>query len=82
MQVYDKVCGWTKESASHRTSWCWNYAVDAAVQEKTNIHKALKSDDIREEYLLAKFRTKKAVYKTKKEAQESLVNKLNNPDGR
>ena len=73
----DEICGWTKERKWRKEGWWWNEEVDKAIKEKRQKYKEWKKGGSREEYNIAKRKSKQVLYEAKTAAEDlkfSVVN--------
>ena len=76
LKATEEVCGWTKKKNLRKESWWWDDSVSEAVTKKRRLWKAWKNGGCKEEYLLAKRASKRAVYTAKKTAEEARFSKV------
>ena len=76
----DRVCGWTKGPPRHEATWWWNDEVDRAIKEKRRLFGIWRSGGSKENYLAAKRRARKEVYKAKRREEEAMADRLERAD--
>ena len=82
LKATDLVCGWTRGQPKHAVTWWWNAEVESAINEKKRLYKMWKKGGSKEEYLVAKRRARRVVYRAKTVAQTPLLESLNSREGR
>ena len=73
----DEICGWTKKRKGKKEGSWWNEEVEKAVSEKRKKWKAWKNGGSREEYNLAKRKSKQVLYAAKKAAEDEKFSDVN-----
>ena len=73
----DEICGWTKERKWRKEGWWWNEEVDKAIKEKRQKYKEWKKGGSREEYNIAKRKSKQVLYEAKKAAEDLKFSDVN-----
>lgn len=82
LKATDLVCGWTRGPPRRRVTWWWNAEVDSAIKEKRRLFKVWKKGGSKEDYLIAKRRARREVYRAKTTARAPLLESLNSREGR
>ena len=75
-------CGLTKKGTWRHETWWWNEEVDELIKVKRKLWKAWKNGESKENYIRAKRAAKHAVYKAKKNAEQTKFANLKENDQR